>query len=238
MLIAGLMSLMGAKMTLFDQFWEAYPKRNNKKVGKRQCLEKFKKKKYAPETVQLMVDWIRQDIDNREAVKAKGKFYADPCNPIVFLNQYRWEDEIGVVINDTVRREGHRSKGVYSMNVKSAIGQFKDIVGHRTKAELRDNPGFMSAYGTYPEFREWAGKQAFKADSIAVAEKITKAVALLGPPPLKPKKPDIVVPAKVDPVADLPPPGKIDKIMEFVGDVKQAKADGRIENIVRGSGLF
>jgi hypothetical protein len=79
----------------------------------------------------------------------------------------------------------------------------------------------MSAYNTYPEFREWASKQTYKPD---------KADNPPHPPPPEPKKPDIV--------ADLPPPSKTDVIMGMVNEVKQAKADGRIEAIVRKMQLF
>jgi hypothetical protein len=65
----------------------------------------------------------------------------------------------------------------------------------------------MYAYNTYPEFREWAGKQVYKAESVPI-------------------------------VADLPPPSKTDVIMGMVNEVKQAKADGRIEAIVRKMQLF
>jgi hypothetical protein len=141
---------------LFDLFWEAYPFRNAKKIGKKKCLAKFVLKKYTPEIVQLMTDWIKQDIDNREAVRSKSQFYADPCDAIVFLNNERWEDPIGVVINKTVHRETHRSKAVYASNVKSLIEQWQNVVKEWPVTQLKEHKGFMSAAMAYPEFRKWA----------------------------------------------------------------------------------
>ena len=88
----------------------------------------------------------------------------------------------------------------------------------------------MSAYNTYPEFREGAGKQIYKAD---------KADYPPHPPPPEPKKPDKVDPDKVDPVADLPPPSsKKQKLRGFYRDVVKAKAEGGIERMVQKSQLF
>jgi hypothetical protein len=106
----------------------------------------------------------------------------------------------------TVDPEKSQTEVIYERNVREKIELFSNVIHERTKEELRNNKTFMYAYSTYPEFREWAGKQTFKADSIAVA--------------------------------DLPPPGKIDKIMEMVRDVRQAKAEGRIEVMVQKSQLF
>jgi hypothetical protein len=44
---------------------------------------------------------------------------------------------------------------------------------------------------------------------------------------------------KPDVTEDLPPPvDKMDKVRQFVGDVKQAKEDGRIEAMVQKYQLF
>lgn len=144
---------------LFDLFWQAYPFRNTKKIGKKKCLAKFKAKKYDAETVQLMIDWIERDIENRATTRSKKQFYADPCDPIVFLNNDRWEDPIGVVISKTVHREAHRSKAVYRNNVREKIMYWSDVILIRTDAELRANKQFISAYDTYPEFRVWVKGQ-------------------------------------------------------------------------------
>jgi hypothetical protein len=94
----------------------------------------------------------------------------------------------------------------------------------------------MSAYGAYPEFRTWVNellpdrKKADKADNPPCPPPL-KAKNAVATPFVAIKKPDIV--------QDLPPPSSgLDRILEFVGDVKQAKKDGRIENIVRGANLF
>jgi hypothetical protein len=138
--------------------------------------------------------WILDNPRKRKSPKGMHKFISS------------WimrSEETGCV---TVDPEKSQAELIYEKNVREKIELFSNVIHERTKEELRNNKTFMYAYSTYPEFREWAGKQTFKADSIAVA--------------------------------DLPPPGKIDKIMEMVRDVRQAKAEGRIEVMVQKSQLF
>jgi hypothetical protein len=197
---------------LFDIVWAEYPPRHGRKETKAPSRKLFEKLNPSEEEAHDMVEWIKKDKESRESLRKQGKFCKEPMDMIRFLRHSVWEDEINVEATELDHREAHRSNAVCSNNIKSAIEQFKDIVGHRTKAELRKNKGFMYAYKTYPEFREWASKQTFKTDS---------------PTPVKP-----------DITEDLPPPNKVDKIMEFVEDVKQAKADGSIERRVQESRLF
>jgi hypothetical protein len=119
----------------------------------------------------------------------------------------------------TVDPEKSQAELIYEKNVREKIELFSNVVNERTKEELRDNKGFMYAYDTYPEFRAWAKEQTFKAD---------KADNPPCPPPPEPVKPDIT--------EDLPPP--VDKVHQFIQDVKQAKSDGRIEAMVQGAKLF
>jgi hypothetical protein len=103
----------------------------------------------------------------------------------------------------TVDPERSQAELIYEKNVREKIELFSNVIHERTKAELRDNKGFMYAYGTYPEFREWVSKQTFKAD---------KADNPPCPPPPEAKKavatPDVAI-LKPDIVQDLPPPEAI-----------------------------
>jgi hypothetical protein len=148
--------------------------------------------------------WILDNPRKRKSPKGMHKFISS------------WimrSEETGCV---TVDPEKSQAELIYEKNVREKIELFSNVIHERTKKELRSNKGFMYAYNTYPEFREWVGNQTFKAGN---------------PPPPEPVKPDIT--------EDLPPPvDKMDKIRQFVGDVRQAKADGRIEAMVQKYQLF
>ncbi len=83
-------------MTNFNKFWQAYPKRNNKKVGKYPCSLWFKAEKPTGDEVQRMVDWLT--VDNGNRAKSQKKFYAELPDPIRFLKNRMWEDPIDSIV--------------------------------------------------------------------------------------------------------------------------------------------
>lgn len=68
----------------FDEFWTAYPK----KVNRKGTLAKWRQRK-----LDKMADMILADIDRR---KRRDKKWIDGYipNPLTYINQDRWEDEI------------------------------------------------------------------------------------------------------------------------------------------------
>lgn len=70
----------------FARFWGEYPK----KVGKKPCEQKWRTKK-----LWRLEKKIIQDIHSRKAVDRKWHEGFIP-NPLTYLNQERWEDEIEV----------------------------------------------------------------------------------------------------------------------------------------------
>lgn len=87
----------------FETFWQAYPKRNGKKVGRYPCSLWFEAKKPSPETVQLMVQWLETDKANRRASTGK-RFYGGLPDPIRFLKYKMWEDDIGPLVKKQASR--------------------------------------------------------------------------------------------------------------------------------------
>jgi hypothetical protein len=66
----------------------------------------------------------------------------------------------------TVDAEKSPAQITYEKNVREKIELFSNVIHERTKSELRANKTFMYAYSTYPEFREWAGKQTYKTATL------------------------------------------------------------------------
>jgi hypothetical protein len=100
------------EMKNFDRFWALYPKRNGKKVGKYPCELWFEAKKPDQETVDKMLGWLKIDNGNRTVMHKK--FYANLPDPIRFLKNRMWEDDIekvaGVGSSDICRTEGCNNK--------------------------------------------------------------------------------------------------------------------------------
>jgi hypothetical protein len=151
-----------------------------------------------------MVAWIRKDKECREKAKASNSFYTPPSDLIVFLNNESWEDEIGIEITKTTRREAHRSKAVYGNNIKSLIEHWQGVIKEWPDDRLRASKSFQAAW-KYPEFRDWVKKER-------QGRKPDKADNPPSPPPIKPKKPDTT--------ADLPPPRTENDLLvaQFVKD--------------------
>lgn len=88
---------------IFDIFWKAYPKRNGKKVGKYPCSLWFEAKKPSEEEVAQMISWLTTDNGNRLA--SQKKFYAELPDPIRFLKNRMWEDDIdSIVVKPVMKR--------------------------------------------------------------------------------------------------------------------------------------
>ena len=72
----------------FEQFWNVYPK----KVGKKPCASKWKSLR-----LDALANRIIQDVQNRlQNDSGWQRGYAP--NPLTYLNQARWEDEIQQVV--------------------------------------------------------------------------------------------------------------------------------------------
>ena len=77
------------KVQQFELFWSKYPK----KVSKGKCQTKFTK------LPQKDIDNILNNLDRYIAYKPFAE-YNHP-NPMTFLNQRRWEDELPTIIDNT-----------------------------------------------------------------------------------------------------------------------------------------
>ncbi len=82
----------------FDEFWHAYPKRNGKKLGRKICWAWFKKEMPSLQTVTSMLEWLEIDNKNRAHFDRQGEFYSNLPDPIRFLKNWTWEDDIELVV--------------------------------------------------------------------------------------------------------------------------------------------
>ena len=73
---------------LFDEFWQEYPK----KVGKGYAFECFKKTKPTRKLVDIMLEAIKKQKKSDMWKRDKGQYIP---NPSTWLNQKRWEDDLG-----------------------------------------------------------------------------------------------------------------------------------------------
>ena len=80
-------------MTNFDEFWARYP---GKKVAKPKCRDKYEK--LDDETHKRILLAIEAQGRYRHQAKRSGDFMADWCNSQTFINQERWDDEIGSTV--------------------------------------------------------------------------------------------------------------------------------------------
>lgn len=212
---------------LFDRFWQAYPARNKKKVGKYPCQLWFKAYTPSVETASAMIDWIEQDKANRASVEAEGGFYAPPKDPIRFLKDRAWLDDIGVILNKQQRQAKVRKKNSDVMRerkVSEYINSYSRIIMERTTQQLVNDKIFMYAAKAYPEFRAWAlNKRPLLEGARPDKPKADKADNPPSPPPSEPKKavvkenpPTIkqenvlFVGNEIPSAADLPPPQEDD----------------------------
>lgn len=73
--------------TLFDEFWQGYPKR----VGKDAARKAFEKRKPDALLTARMVQAVETQKRSRQWQEESGKFIP---NPATWLNQGRWEDDV------------------------------------------------------------------------------------------------------------------------------------------------
>lgn len=92
---------------LFDTFWKSYPK----KVGKQSCLNWFKRKKPNQELVDKMISKVNE---YKQTKQWQTKQYIP--NPLTWLNQGRWEDEI------VIEKENETSEEFEKLNFRT-IGE-------------------------------------------------------------------------------------------------------------------
>jgi hypothetical protein len=189
---------------LFDIVWAAYPARNGRKETKAPSLKLFKQMKVSEETAYDMVEWIKKDKESRESLNQQNLFCKPPMDMVRFLRHTVWEDEIGVEVTKTTRREAHRSKAVYGNNVNELIEHWQGVIKEWPDDRLRASKSFQAAW-KYPEFRDWVKKER-------AGRKPDKADNPPSPPPIKLKKPDTT--------ADLPPPRTENDLLvaQFVKD--------------------
>lgn len=145
---------------LFNRFWKAYPRRNNKKVGKYPCSLWFEAKNPSPAIVDIMIDWIEQDRANRETAGNAGNFYTPPCDPIRFLKEQMWGDDIGHIDTDSERADKLRTE-----SRKQAIDGWKKSLNlwifnpiTPIGRVLKDSE-FKRACEAFPEIKAWAIEQ-------------------------------------------------------------------------------
>lgn len=77
----------GERDQLFDEFWQAYPK----KVGKDAARKAWGKRKVDPHLLAAMLQAIEQQERTDQWTKDNGQYIP---NPATWLNQGRWEDEV------------------------------------------------------------------------------------------------------------------------------------------------
>lgn len=78
---------------MFDLFWNAYPK----KINKKGALNSFKKIKHLDKELSLILDAIERLKQSNDWIKNNGQFIPYPAT---FLNQERWKDEVATVTVD------------------------------------------------------------------------------------------------------------------------------------------
>lgn len=79
--------MVNEKERLFQKFWDAYPK----KVGKQVAHAWWMRRKISAETTTAMLEGIKKYKNTEGWKKDKGRFIP---NPLTFLNQGRYEDEV------------------------------------------------------------------------------------------------------------------------------------------------
>jgi hypothetical protein len=72
----------------FETFWKEYPK----KIGKQKCLNWFKAHKVSDDLLSQMLRAIEEQKESDQWLKDNGQFIP---HPYTWLNQGRWEDEVG-----------------------------------------------------------------------------------------------------------------------------------------------
>ena len=104
----------------FEQFWSLYPKRDGKKVGRYPCQLWFEAKRPDESTFQSMIDWLKTDNQNR--ARLEGEFYAPLPDPIRFLRNKMWQDEIEPVKAKIIKGKFCSIEGCRRPAVRESVG--------------------------------------------------------------------------------------------------------------------
>lgn len=98
-------SLISFEETAFNQFWNAYPK----KVNKKGCFTSFKRIKNLKNELPLILDAVERFKNSKQWQKDNGQFIP---NPQTFINQERWKDEQQETREDILKNLDMREWGV------------------------------------------------------------------------------------------------------------------------------
>lgn len=106
----------------FDTFWQAYPKRNGCKRGRKQARAQWLKLKPSPELIQIIMDWLEHDKQLRTLNRKRKQFYADPKDAFRWLKGECWEDELEPLPKKQTRLCACGLQGVATINNKWHCG--------------------------------------------------------------------------------------------------------------------
>ena len=130
--------------TQFDLFWKTYPKRNGKKIGKRDCWEWWVKNQPSEKDIVRIVGWLRTDVAKRERAAAAGAFYAAPKDPARWLRKQGWIDDVGGVGDMEVNKYAGKKclnqpcKGPVVYEAKDDTGQIYYKCLEHAPAKIRE----------------------------------------------------------------------------------------------------
>ena len=80
----------GDQEKMFDTFWSIYPK----KIGKKQCIEYWKRVKISVSLHETIMDALRRQIAHKKCMDERQEWCPEFPHPIRWLKNCRWEDEI------------------------------------------------------------------------------------------------------------------------------------------------
>lgn len=78
----------------FITFWETYPDRRGRRVGKQDCWVWWKQNKPDSELTNRMIAWLKADNIARRKAKGVGAFYPEPKDPERWLKDKGWLDDV------------------------------------------------------------------------------------------------------------------------------------------------
>jgi hypothetical protein len=192
-------------MTNIDRFWKAYPKRNGRKIGKKDCTAWFVQNKPSPQTVEDMLKWIKVDIANRGYFEKTKGFYAPPKDPIRFLRGRQWEDDLDCVCKEAERLQETKATTAQDRKVGRFMEDYRSYIETQPLNDILHNGHIRGMCKEFPELREWA---------VSVR------------PDLRGAKAEVArEPEAVPVVQDIPPPRerKLAKMQEYYRDVVKLK---------------
>lgn len=77
----------------FLNYWEEYPKRNNKKIGRKEAYNEWKK--LSKEEQEKALEAIKMQVEHYNECKKTGQFVAEFPDAHRWLKNRRWEDDLG-----------------------------------------------------------------------------------------------------------------------------------------------